>query len=93
MLEHPSLQFSGSLSGSLEIKFDGVFLGEISEISRRWARSDRIGSWFELAFDIPGSQSSHNSCYPLPKGESGTDPSQGSILRHDIAYKIKNDLR
>ncbi len=88
------------MSGPPELKADAVFFGEILKISRYWARSDSIASWFTLAFHAPNPQfSNHHRHNPqsgtlvkVRSNDSNESDDFALILNKELAERISQAL-
>ena len=78
-------QLAGSLSDSPELRVDAVFCSRILMISKYWAQTDSIGSWFALALDPSKSQSSHET---FLRKDLATDRTTVTDDQGDIAHLI-----
>jgi hypothetical protein len=67
---------------------DAVFLGEICRISKYWAKSDRMGSWFALALNSNELQTQGKGRQFLVNGNMFTDSTQETDVHNDIAHII-----
>lgn len=71
---------------------DAVFFGEIRKISKYWAKSDRMGSWFSLALNPNKLQSQDKGRQSPISGNLFTDLTQETDVHNDIAHIINRTL-
>jgi hypothetical protein len=70
---------------------DAVFFGEIWKISKYWAQTDSMGSWFTLALNSPKLQSSHKGGQGLVSGNLIMGLAPDTDVQDDIAHTINKN--